>query len=79
MLKWKTRAGINTRVDMGHVVFRGLEQVEDKFTCFLKLDGTIMESSLGSKGLMEELSVQTPPVAVWYHDRVERPAKTDVE
>lgn len=70
---------INTRLDMCDVVFLRLEQVEDEVARFLKLDGAVIESSLGSEGLMEKSSMQTPPVAIWDHDGIERPSKAGVK
>lgn len=63
---------------MGKVVVRGLEQVEDEVTRFLELDGVIIEDGFGSEGLMEKSPMQTPAVAVWDHDGVERPSEAGV-
>ena len=71
--------GINTRLDMRNVAVWGLEQVEHEVACFVQLDGAIIEGGFRSKGLMKESPVQTPPVVVGYHDRVECPSETGVE
>lgn len=73
--KYEDTNEVKLRLEMRIVVFRGLEQVEDEVTCFLQLDRVIILGSPRSEGLMEKSPVQTPPVAVWDHDGIERPSK----